>query len=44
METRETITLDRRAQQRLSILTNVLGGELTMEAAAQVLDLRDARV
>lgn len=39
METRETITLDRRAQQRLYVLTHVLAQELTVEAAAQVLEL-----
>ena len=39
METRETITLDRRAQQRLYVLTHVLVHELTVEAAAQVLEL-----
>jgi transposase len=39
METRETITLDRRAQQRLYVLNHVLAGELTVEAAAQVLEL-----
>ena len=39
METRETITLDRRAQQRLYILNHVLALELTVEAAAQALEL-----
>jgi transposase len=39
METRETITLDRRAQQRLYVLNHVLAQELTVEAAAQVLEL-----
>ena len=39
METRETITLDRRAQQRLYVLSHVLAHELTVEAAAQVLEL-----
>ncbi len=39
METRETITLDRRAQQRLYVLNHVLADELTVEAAAQVLEL-----
>ena len=39
METRETITLDRRAQQRLYVLTHVLAQELTVEAAAQILGL-----
>ena len=36
MGTRETITLDRRAQQRLYVLNHVLADELTVEAAAQV--------
>jgi transposase len=39
METRETITLDHRAQQRLYVLSHVLAAELTVEAAAQVLEL-----
>lgn len=39
METRETIALDRRAQQRLYVLNHVLANELTLEAAAQVLEL-----
>jgi hypothetical protein len=34
METRETITLDARTQQRLLVLTHVLAGELTIDAAA----------
>jgi hypothetical protein len=37
METRETISLDSRAQQRLYILTHVLAGELTVDEAATVL-------
>lgn len=37
METRETITLDARAQQRLYILNHILSGGLTAEEAAQVL-------
>jgi hypothetical protein len=39
METRETISLDSRAQQRLYILTHVLAGELTADEAARVLRL-----
>jgi len=37
METREAITLDARAQQRLVVLTHVLAGELSVAAAAGVL-------
>ena len=33
METRETITLDTRAQQRLLVLTHVMAGELGREEA-----------
>jgi transposase len=39
METREAVTLDTRAQQRLVVLTHVLAGELDREAAAGVLRL-----
>ena len=39
METRETITLDRRAQQRLWVLNHVLAGELTAKEAAAYLHL-----
>jgi transposase len=39
METRETITLDARAQQRLLVLTHVLAGELAIEDAAAYLRL-----
>ena len=39
METRETITLDAKAQHRLYILNHVLTGGLTAEEAARVLDL-----
>lgn len=39
METREAITLDTRAQQRLMVLTHVMAGELGCEAAAAVLGL-----
>ena len=38
-KTRETITLDSRAQQRLYVLNHVLAGELTGEEAARVLQL-----
>jgi transposase len=39
METREAITLDTRAQQRLMVLTHVMAGELEHEPAAAVLEL-----
>jgi transposase len=39
MDTRETITLDARAQQRLYVLNHVLTGGLTAEEAARVLEL-----
>lgn len=39
METRETITLDARAQHRLYVLNHVLTGGLTTEEAARVLQL-----
>lgn len=39
METRETISLDSRAQQRLYVLTHVFAGELTVDEAAAVLRL-----
>ncbi len=39
MQTRETITLDARAQQRMLVLTHVLAGELTVEDAADHLGL-----
>jgi len=39
METRETITLDAQAQQRLLVLTHVLAGELAVEVAAAYLHL-----
>ena len=39
METRETITLDARAQHRLYVLNHVLAGALTAEEAARVLQL-----
>ena len=37
METRETITLDGRTQQRLYVLNHILAGELTAEQAGRVL-------
>ena len=37
METRETITLDGRTQQRLYVLNHVLAGELTAEQAGHIL-------
>ena len=39
METREAITLDTQAQQRLVVLTHVLAGELGVDAAAAALGL-----
>lgn len=39
METRETITLDARAQHRLYVLNHVLTGGLTVEEAARILGL-----
>jgi hypothetical protein len=39
METRETITLDARTQQRLMVLTHVIAGELTLDEAAAYLRL-----
>ena len=39
METREAITLDTRAQQRLMVLTHVLAGELERDTAAAILGL-----
>src|SRR5437899_8687781 len=39
MKTRETITLDARAQHRLFVLNHVLSGGLTAEEAARVLEL-----
>ena len=39
METREAITLDTRAQQRLMVLTHVLAGELDHAMAAAILGL-----
>ena len=39
METREAITLDTRAQQRLMVLTHVMAGELGLAPAAATLEL-----
>jgi len=39
METRETISLDSRAQHRLYVLTHLLAGALTADEAARVLRL-----
>jgi transposase len=44
METREAITLDARAQQRLYVLNHVLAGELTGEEAAAFLHLSERTV
>jgi len=44
METRETIRLDTRAQQRLYVLTHVLVGEVTVAQAAAVLRLSTRQV
>ena len=44
MKTRETITLDARAQQRLLILTHVLAGELDVGEAAAYLQLSTRQV
>src|ERR1035437_6387170 len=44
MKTRETITLDARAQQRLIVLTHVLAGELDPAIAAQALELSERQV
>lgn len=44
MTSRETITLDARAQQRLTVLTHVLAGELTLEQAAAYLRLSTRQV
>ena len=39
MQTRETITLDAKAQQRLLVLTHVLAGELDVGEAGAYLRL-----
>jgi hypothetical protein len=44
MKTRETITLDARAQQRLLVLTHVLAGELAVTDAAAYLGLSTRQV
>ncbi len=44
MTTRETITLDTRAQQRLLVLTHVLAGELAIADAAAYLRLSGRQV
>jgi hypothetical protein len=44
METRETITLDARAQQRVLVLTHVVAGELTLDEAAAYLRLSTRQV
>lgn len=44
METREAITLDTRAQQRLLVLTHVMAGELGDTEAAQILGLSTRHV
>lgn len=44
METRETITLDAAAQQRLTILTHLMADELTLDEAAIILDLSTRQV
>ena len=44
METRETITLDAKAQQRLLVLTHVLAGELAIADAAAYLRLSARQV
>ena len=44
METRETITLDARAQQRLYVLNHVLAGAMTPEEAGRVLRLSRRQV
>lgn len=44
METRETITLDARTQQRLAVLTHVLAGELSPDQAAAYLGLSGRQV
>ena len=44
METRETISLDSRAQHRLYVLTHLLAGALTADEAARVLRLSTRQV
>jgi transposase len=44
MQTRETITLDSRAQQRLYVLNHVLAGELSADEAGRILQLSTRQV
>jgi hypothetical protein len=44
MDTRETISLDGPAQQRLTILTHLLADELTLEEASIILELSTRQV
>jgi transposase len=44
MDTRETITLDGPTQRRLTILTHLLAGELTLDESAVLLDLSSRQV
>src|SRR5919197_3465009 len=44
METRETISLDSRAQQRLYVLNHLLAGEVTVEQAAAILQLSSRQI
>ena len=44
MDTRETISLDGPAQRRLTILTHLLAGELTLDETAVLLDLSTRQV
>ncbi len=44
METRETISLDSRAQQRLYVLNHLLAGEVTIEQSAAILRLSTRQV
>jgi hypothetical protein len=44
MKTRETISLDTQAQQRLIVLTHVLAGELDHATAAGALEVSERQV
>jgi transposase len=44
METRETVTLDRRAQQRLFVLTQVLEGRISITDAGRVLERSERQI
>jgi transposase len=44
MDTRETVTLDRRAQHRLFVLTQVLEGRVAAADAARLLELSERQV